>query len=107
VVPRIPLESIEKSLREQCGDVASLIARVKESYGDVASLIARVKESYEFKTYTQGPDPGQRSITGDQHPIYTTSTWEPPVKKMITARATHYALLYKDIAPKASAHNRL
>jgi hypothetical protein len=43
-VPRIPLESLEKSLRERCGPAAS--------------LIALVKESYEFKACTQGSDQG-------------------------------------------------
>jgi hypothetical protein len=76
VVPRLPLESIEKSLRERCGDAAT--------------LIARVKDSYEFKILTQGPDQGGRSISGDDHPIYTTSTWEPHVKNLITAKAAHY-----------------
>jgi hypothetical protein len=46
-VPHLQLESIEKSLRERCGPVAT--------------LIARVKESYEFKAFTQGPDQGLRS----------------------------------------------
>jgi hypothetical protein len=70
----------------------------------VATLIARVKESYEFKACTQGSNQGLRSISGDQHPIYTTSTWEPLINKLITARATHYAVLYKDVAAKARAH---
>jgi hypothetical protein len=92
-VPHLQLESIEKSLRERCGPVAT--------------LIARVKESYEFKAFTQGPDQGVRSISGDQHPINKTSTWEPFINKLITARATHYAVLYKDVAAKAIAHAML
>jgi hypothetical protein len=89
-VPRIPLESLEKSLRERCGPAAI--------------LIALVKESYEFKACTQGSDQGLRSIVGDEHPIYTTSTWEPLINKLISARATHYALQYNDVGHMAIAH---
>jgi hypothetical protein len=83
-------ESIEESLREQCGDAAT--------------LIALVRDSYEFNATTQGPNQGRRSISGDQHPIYTASTWEPLIKKIITARATHDTFLYKDVEAKETAY---